>query len=193
MDIASEGASSGVERRLTVRAYQHWTGLLGGRPCPSVADCDLLSHAEFAPHAIVLERGGEWVIGFVGARLGASCQARPGQLLAETRSSPLLDHIARTRVQVVERRAPAEMDCGASRTDPPAILYRGILLPFASRQDVIGRIVAVISHQATSAGVRATQRDPPRAIPRREPLFTWADGPLDEGVGLARQGGQILA
>src|SRR3546814_3563828 len=49
-------AAIGVdERRMQVRAYNHWASLLGNRAYPSVEDLDLAGAGDFGPYSVLLD------------------------------------------------------------------------------------------------------------------------------------------
>src|SRR3546814_11029285 len=49
-------AAIGVdERRMQVRAYNHWASLLGNRAYPSVEDLDLAGAGHFGPYSVLLD------------------------------------------------------------------------------------------------------------------------------------------
>src|SRR5947209_12568326 len=73
-DEPAYGASTGVEdaieappeigvdeRRMHVRAYNHWVSLLDGRPYPSINDLDPSRIDDFGPNSVLLDfsEGGE--------------------------------------------------------------------------------------------------------------------------------------
>ncbi|RYG99975.1 MAG: hypothetical protein EON58_01850, partial [Alphaproteobacteria bacterium] len=43
------------ERRMHVRAYNHWVSLLHGRPYPSIENLDPENIADFGPHSVLLD------------------------------------------------------------------------------------------------------------------------------------------
>ena len=43
------------ERRMHVRAYNHWVSLLDGRAYPSIANLDPENIADFGPHSVLLD------------------------------------------------------------------------------------------------------------------------------------------
>src|SRR3546814_14281297 len=65
------------ERRMQVRAYNHWASLLSDRAYPSVEDLDLNNVGDFGPHSVLLDftAGIESpAIAFLGDRLRAESQ-----------------------------------------------------------------------------------------------------------------------
>src|SRR3569623_3595113 len=43
------------DRRMHVRAYNHWVSLLRGRAYPSIADLGPANYADFGPHSVLLD------------------------------------------------------------------------------------------------------------------------------------------
>ena len=43
------------ERRMQVRAYNHWASLLGERMFPNIEDLDPASLSDFGPHGVLLD------------------------------------------------------------------------------------------------------------------------------------------
>ena len=67
------------ERRMHVRAYNHWVSLLRGRAYPSIEDLDPADIADFGPHSVLLDfsQGIENpAIAFLGGALREECGAR---------------------------------------------------------------------------------------------------------------------
>ena len=119
-------AGLGDERRLTVRAYHRWAGLLGEGSCPPIAAASaLLALPGFSPHLIVLDRRAGWIIRILGERLIEVCGGRPGRLPARPPASALLLGIAEACGHVLERNGPAELESRACGHDGATILYRG--------------------------------------------------------------------
>ena len=48
-------AIGGDERRMHVRAYNHWVSLLKGRAYPSIEDLDPSGIADFGPNSVLLD------------------------------------------------------------------------------------------------------------------------------------------
>ena len=74
MEIGSD------ERRMHVRAYNHWVSLLQGRAYPSIEDLDPENIADFGPHSVLLDftRGvSDPSIRFLGESLREECGFTP--------------------------------------------------------------------------------------------------------------------
>lgn len=62
----------GDERRMHVRAYNHWVSLLHGAPFPAIADLDPRGNADFGEHSVLLDFTGaieDPVISYLGTTL----------------------------------------------------------------------------------------------------------------------------
>ena len=64
------------ERRMHVRAYNHWVSLLDGRPYPLIDDLDPASIEDFGPHSVLLDFSGsaeDPEVCYLGRSLRAEC------------------------------------------------------------------------------------------------------------------------
>ena len=64
------------ERRMHVRAYNHWVSMLGGRDYPSIEDLDVEDVGDFGPHGVLLDfTAGADNPGtpFIGRKLASEC------------------------------------------------------------------------------------------------------------------------
>ena len=100
----------GDERRMHVRAYNHWVSLLKGRPYPSIEDLDPASIADFGQHAVLLDFSDgldDPRIAFLGRALKEECGLdgsieRIGAVPSRSLLSRLTDHY----LQIIANRAP---------------------------------------------------------------------------------------
>lgn len=175
------------ERRMHVRAYNHWVSLLGGRPCPLIDALDPAGIADFGPNSVLLDftdGHDDGVIRFLGHALREesgtdSSIVRLGQVPPRSLLSRLTDHY----MQIIANRAPIgfEAEFVGHRGFP--MLYRGILMPFSSDGDAIDYLYGVINWKevvdtATQSQLSAELAESRRAAPRRTmPAAAWADGP----------------
>jgi hypothetical protein len=182
------------ERRMQVRAYNHWASLLADRAYPSVEDLDLGNIDDFGPYSVLLdftagmENPG---IAFVGDRLRTESQIDDdvhyiSQIPGRSVLSRLTDHY----LQIIANRAPIGFEAEFVNDRGATIMYRGILLPFSSDDDTIDFIMGVINWkegvpadqaQELQLSVEQALRSAP---PLTAPVPVWADGPdsqhLDE-------------
>ena len=195
--VVEDGTDAGVEearleigtdeRRMHVRAYNHWVSLLRGRPYPSIEDLDPENISDFGPHSVLLDfsKGIEDPsIAWLGRGLRDECvldhsithisQVPPRSLL-----SRLTDHY----LQIIANRAPIGFEAEFVSTRGFNTMYRGILMPFSSDEDSIDYIYGVINWKELvdaeaqaklTAEVEAAIRTAPKAaaVPS-----AWADGP----------------
>jgi len=182
------------ERRMQVRAYNHWASLLSDRAYPSVEDLDLERIGDFGPHSVLLDftAGLENpAIAFLGDRLRAESQidadvGHISQIPGRSLLSRLTDHY----LQIIANRAPIGFEAEFVNDRGTTIMYRGILLPFSSDGDAIDFILGVINWKeaAPAAQEEELQLSVEQALrsapPLTAPVPVWADGPdsshLDE-------------
>jgi hypothetical protein len=176
----------GDERRMHVRAYNHWVSLLKGRPYPTIEDLDPASISDFGGNSVLLdftEGLDNPRIAFLGRALGEECgldgaPRRIGDVPSRSLLSRLTDHY----LQIIANRAPIGFEAEFVGTRGRNTLYRGILMPFSSDGDCIDFIYGVINWKeivdaATQAGLDAELA---AQIATREASPVWADGPAGD-------------
>ena len=181
----------GDERRMHVRAYNHWVSLLKGRPYPTIDDLDPASIADFGPHSVLLDfqQGVEDpAIRYLGTTLREECGLDQSIVrVADVPSRSLLSRLTDHYLQIIANRAPIGFEAEFVGSRGHTTLYRGILMPFSSTGEDIDFIYGVINWkelvdaetQATlDAELHAAVRSAPTpsAAPIGEPTI-WADGP----------------
>ena len=182
-----------AERRMQVRAYNHWTGLLGDRQFPDIAEFDPASVDDFAPHSLLLDftYGPENPrISYLGATLAKECDVSGTAVgsLADIPAGSLLSRITDHYRQILVSEAPIGFEAEFINQRGATILYRGILLPFSSDDSTIDFIYGVINWKeladqqaANELLVEIDQVLNSLAAPRRRaalpPIADWADGP----------------
>ncbi len=190
------------ERRMQVRAYNHWISLLHGQSCPKIADLDPAKIADFGPYSVLLDFTGgnsdDPAIGFLGHALRAECGAdasitRLSQVPARSLLSRLTDHY----LQIIANRAPIGFEAEFVGTRGFPMMYRGILMPFSSDGETIDFLYGVINWKevvdaATQSQLVAELAESRRAAPRPvlRPMSSaaaWADGP-SAGLGEMESG-----
>lgn len=137
------------ERRMQVRAYNHWAGLLGQRSFPSIEELDPAGLHDFGPYSVLLDFTGgieNPAVAFLGEHLAKECGSSGSiRTLADVPARSLLSRITDHYMQILANQAPigfeAEFVNDAGRT----LLYRGILLPFSSDDETIDFIYGVIN------------------------------------------------
>lgn len=186
------------ERRMQVRAYNHWASLLGDRSFPSIEDLDRDALPDFGPYSVMLDftKGIENpAIRFLGSKLAEECgiQGRI-ETLEEVPARSLLSRITDHYMQILANQAPIGFEAEFVNQNARTILYRGILLPFSSDDENIDYICGVINwkelaDQATTDELmleidQALDEGRLLEARRSSPITDWADGPADPG-GLA--------
>ena len=181
----------GDERRMHVRAYNHWVSLLKARPYPNIEDLEPARIADFGPHSVLLDftRGIEDpTIAYLGRTLREECALDSSVTrVAEVPSRSLLSRLTDHYLQIIANRAPIGFEAEFVGTRGRTTLYRGILMPFSSDGTAIDFIYGVINWkemvdaetQATlaaelDAAVRAIAKPAPTLQPD---VAIWADGP----------------
>ena len=177
----------GDERRMHVRAYNHWVSLLKGRPYPCIADLDPASIADFGPHSVLLDfsRGLEDPgIAYLGRTLREECGLDAAiRRIADVPSRSLLSRLTDHYLQIIANRAPIGFEAEFVGTRGRTTLYRGILTPYSSDGDRIDFIYGVINWKeiadaTTQAALHAELDAAVRAAPAAiVDAPVWADGP----------------
>ncbi|MEP3759573.1 MAG: hypothetical protein ABJM62_08330, partial [Marinomonas sp.] len=189
------------ERRMQVRAYNHWASLLGDSNFPSIEDLELSDLPDFSPHSVLLDFSvgiEDPAVRFIGSELADECDASEGiDILSDVPSRSLLSRITDHYMQILANEAPIGFEAEFVNQRGATILYRGILLPFSSNDETIDFIYGVINwkelaDQETtdallleidqaleqSAPAESPLADPQVRAP--EPLTQWADSPSAE-------------
>jgi hypothetical protein len=178
------------ERRMQVRAYNHWASLLADRNLPSIEDLDPESLPDFGPYSVLLDFTNgidDPAVRYLGAELAVECDASAGiGQLSDVPARSLLSRITDHYMQILANQAPIGFEAEFVNQRGATILYRGILLPFSSDDDTIDFIYGVINwkemaDQMTSDELLLeidqaleTADDRPRSP---DPVTDWADGP----------------
>lgn len=181
------------ERRMQVRAYNHWASLLDGRSFPSIEDLDPEALPDFGPYSVLLDFTGgieDPAIQFLGDKLaeecGTDCEI---STLSDVPSRSLLSRITDHYMQILANQAPIGFEAEFVNQRERTILYRGILLPFSSDDDTIDFIYGVINwkelaDQHTTDELlleidQALESQGTVDARKSEPMVDWADGPAD--------------
>jgi len=188
------------ERRMQVRAYNHWAGLLGERMFPLLDDLDPANLPDFGPYSVLLDftSGIENpAVRFIGERLAQECGGQ-GTIarLSDVPPRSLLSRITDHYMQILANQAPIGFEAEFVNQRGVEILYRGILLPYSSNDETIDFIYGVINwkemadqltadellleiDQALELGAELELAEEPQ---RRaaDPVTEWADSPAHE-------------
>src|SRR6476469_5749961 len=179
------------ERRMQVRAYNHWASLLADSNLPSIEDLDPDSLPDFGPYSVLLDFTNgidDPAVRFLGAELAVECDAPEGiTQLSDVPARSLLSRITDHYMQILANQAPIGFEAEFVNQRGSTILYRGILLPFSSDDDTIDFIYGVINwkemaDQLTSDELLleidpALETAPEPEIREPDPVTEWADGP----------------
>ncbi len=181
------------ERRMQVRAYNHWASLLDNRNFPSIEDLDPESLPDFGPFSVLLDFTAgieDPSIRYLGDKLAEECGTEGRiETLADVPARSLLSRITDHYMQILANQAPIGFEAEFVNQRGRTILYRGILLPFSSDDETIDFIYGVINwkelvdqqttdallseiDQALEAGHHVEAR-------REDPITDWADGPAE--------------
>lgn len=210
------GAIGQNERRMQVRAYNHWAGLLGDRNFPSIEDLNPESLDDFGPYSVLLDFSSgidNPGIAFLGDKLAEECGA-DGDIaqLSDVPSRSLLSRITDHYMQILANQAPIGFEAEFVNQRGATILYRGILLPFSSDDDTIDFIFGVINwkeladqfttdellleiDQALEDTEDGDEEDADLEVLRpalNAPLTDWADGPASQAIENGGQADDIL-
>jgi len=178
------------ERRMQVRAYNFWAGLLRDRSFPSIEDLDPDTLPDFGPYSVLLDFSTgleDPAIPFLGAMLARECACSESiRTLSDIPSRSLLSRITDHYMQILANQAPIGFEAEFVNQRGATILYRGILLPFSSDDDTIDFIYGVINwkeiaDQRTSDELLLEIDQVLEIGGKQEPelleISDWADGP----------------
>ncbi|MBS1240314.1 MAG: hypothetical protein H6R45_1020 [Proteobacteria bacterium] len=183
------------ERRMQVRAYNHWASQLDNRNFPSIDELEPANLPDFGPYSVLLDFShgiDNPGIAYLGEELAKECDAHGEGISALSDVPPrsLLSRITDHYMQILANQAPIGFEAEFVNQRGSTILYRGILLPYSSDDDAIDFIYGVINwkemaDQQTADALlleidQALDDDAPEALsPRHDdvPLTDWADGP----------------
>lgn len=181
------------ERRMQVRAYNHWAGLLDDRNFPSVDALEPEALTDFGPYSVLLDFSTgieDPTIRYLGNMLETECGG-DGVIntLSDVPARSLLSRITDHYMQILANQAPIGFEAEFVNQRGRTILYRGILLPFSSDDETIDFIYGVINwkelaDQATTDELlleidQALEASGHAEARRDDPMIDWADGPAD--------------
>ncbi|MCR9178695.1 MAG: hypothetical protein NXH71_00455 [Erythrobacteraceae bacterium] len=188
------------ERRMQVRAYNHWAGLQGERMFPPIDDLDPANLPDFGPYGVLLDftSGIENpAVQFLGDRLAQECGGHGAiTRLSDVPPRSLLSRITDHYMQILANQAPIGFEAEFVNQRGAEILYRGILLPFSSNDETIDFIYGVINWKEMADQLmadellleidQALELDEALEVadePQRraaDPVTDWADSPAHE-------------
>jgi hypothetical protein len=182
------------ERRMQVRAYNHWASQLDGRNYPSIEALEPDKLTDFGPYGVLLDFTGgieDPAVQFIGERLADECEATgPIARLSDVPPRSLLSRITDHYMQIIANQAPIGFEAEFVNARGLTVAYRGILLPYSSDDDTIDFIYGVINWKELAD--QKTTDDLLEAIDQAleakpapspvEPIAGWADGPLGDAA-----------
>ena len=177
------------ERRMHVRAYNHWVSLLDGRPYPTIKDLDPSRIDDFGPHSVLLdfsEGGEDPKVAWLGRALREECNLLGDiRRISDVPKRSLLSRLTDHYLQIIANRAPIGFEAEFVGQRGLNTLYRGILMPFSSGGERIDFIYGVINwKELADVDVAADlTRQAQGALAASAPAAespVWADGPSAE-------------
>jgi len=196
------------ERRMHVRAYNHWVSLLDGRDFPSIEDLEPSNVEDFAGNSVLLDFtcGGENpAIPYVGTAIRDECGLDDGmRTIADVPSRSLLSRLTDHYMQIIANRAPVGFEAEFDNQRSESISYRGILMPFSSDGDTIDFIYGVINWKKADSGLPPADAEAELAaeelLLQPEQVLTGDDSPVpvvepafEDGPSLGSEGYASLA
>jgi hypothetical protein len=159
------------ERRLHVRAYNHWVSLLRGRDFPSIEDLEPDDVEDFAGNSVLLDftcGRDDPAMPYVGTAIRDECGLNDDmRTIADVPSRSLLSRLTDHYLQIIANRSPVGFEAEFENPAGETICYRGILMPFSSDGDAIDFIYGVINwkHVDEAADTEAADSKEPQTDP----------------------------
>src|SRR3954468_4120840 len=157
------------ERRLHVRAYNHWVSLLPGRDFPSIEDLEPDDVEDFATHSVLLDftcGHDNPAIPYVGSSIREECGLDDDiRTIGDVPSRSLLSRLTDHYLQIIANRSPVGFEAEFENPGGESICYRGILMPFSSDGDAIDFIYGVINWKHVDADAEDTAPVPAQLQP----------------------------
>jgi len=179
-DVAAAIGSD--ERRMHVRAYNHWVSLLEGRDFPSIEDLEPANVSDFAANSILLDftcSRDDPAIPYIGGAIREECGLDANaQTISDVPSRSLLSRLTDHYMQIIANRAPIGFEAEFANQRGQTICYRGILMPFSSDGETIDFIYGVINWKRQEQAAVPLSADPePAAV--QTPAIESGDEPLE--------------
>ncbi len=198
------------ERRMQVRAYNHWASLLGERMFPNIDDLEPAQLPDFGPYSVLLDFSlgiDDPVVRFVGETLARECSSDGKAInrLSDVPPRSLLSRITDHYMQILANQAPIGFEAEFVNQRGAAILYRGILLPYSSDDETIDFIYGVINWKEMADQLTADELlleidqalelgadlevDSEQPLRAADPVTDWADSPAHEADDMPAETG----
>src|SRR3954464_10323380 len=147
------------ERRMHVRAYNYWAGLLDGRDFPSIGDLESADVTDFSAHSVLLDFTcgvDNPAMPYIGTAIRDECALDDDtRTIADVPSRSLLSRLTDHYMQIIANRAPVGFEAEFENPQGQTICYRGILMPFSSNGEDIDFIYGVINWKRADAHLAA--------------------------------------
>ena len=160
------------ERRMHVRAYNHWVSLLDGRDFPSIEDLEPGDVTDFAHHSVLLDftcGRDNPAVPYIGAAIRDECGlTEDTRTISDVPSRSLLSRLTDHYMQIIANRAPIGFEAEFANQREETICYRGILMPFSSDGETIDFIYGVINWKRVGADLAADEPQSAVELPRVE-------------------------
>lgn len=184
--VDAPAAIGSDERRMHVRAYNHWVSLLNGRALPSIEDLNPEELTDFGPNSVLLDftSGAENpAIAYLGVKLNHECGFDEEPLtVSDVPARSLLSRLTDHYLQIIANRAPIGFEAEFVNTAGHNTMYRGILMPLSTDDDTIDFVYGVINWKEVVSAEQsdALNAELTGALAAQSPRPTmpvWADGP----------------
>jgi hypothetical protein len=181
------------ERRMHVRAYNYWVGLLDGRAYPAIGDLEPDSLGDFGPNSVLLDfsdGSDDPKVSWLGHALREECDLIGDvRRISEVPKRSLLSRLTDHYMQIIANKAPIGFEAEFVGQRGKNTMYRGILMPFSSTGETIDFIYGVINWKeiadhATSAAIAQQASSVLAAKSQAEASPVWADGPNAEPLDI---------
>jgi hypothetical protein len=175
------------ERRMQVRAYNHWLAMVENGELPAVEELRPEDIADFGPNGVLvdltlgIERP---AIVYLGERLAEECgDDREIFALDDVPERSLLSRLTEHCLEVVATHSPVGFDAEFEGCSGVTIYYRSILLPFSSDGATVDFVFGVISWkeadcpavpEAPLPAIAPSAPEPPEAEPGLGQLLAFA-------------------
>ena len=171
------------ERRMQVRAYNHWAALLGDSDFPNISALKPEALDDFGPYGVLLDfRGKRGIddpaIAFLGEKLAEECGGDARfKRLSDVPGRSLLSRITDHYLQILANQAPIGFEAEFTNQRGAEVLYRGILLPWSSDGASIDFVFGVINwkEMADAATAESLFRDIDAALEAPIPPYEGKD------------------
>ncbi|HET7316722.1 MAG TPA: hypothetical protein VFI88_04770 [Sphingomicrobium sp.] len=176
------------ERRMHVRAYNYWVGLLDGRDFPSIEDLEPAEVDDFAANSVLLDftcGRDNPALPYVGPAIREECELSDDtRTIADVPSRSLLSRLTDHYMQIIANRAPVGFEAEFENPRGESICYRGILMPFSSDGEAIDFIYGVINWKRVDELATPASAPAPVEDVAEEPRGIEIAGLADEAEAL---------